>query len=420
MDGFIDDGVGLADPWDPSSPFTWDNDNDGLWTQAQLAAFALAFAVTGDESYRERARRSLDVMFLLEAVPAATFEAAGRAPGFIARSLVRGDEGAVFVDKASQSNWHLQELDGRTYSWKDDTSSDEYVGHFFGLPLYYDLCASDDERARLREHARRAMDVIIDGGYLLLDLDGEPTAHGRWKDLAVAADGDLGACLAAGKQGCAASYGGGGWLNSIEILGHLLATWHMTGDDRYYDEYERLVTVERYGEMIPMTDHTLTVTSRRTANHSDHELASLAYFTLLRYEPNDDRREVWKQSILDFFEHERLERNPLEIAVIASAMGDDRAALADAVRTLQELPIDGREWPYDNGHRLDAVVDDALDRFEKAQFTTVLPYDEIRTMKWNGNPYVVAGGGAGTEVQGPWPYLLPYWMLRYSGAVVEP
>lgn len=225
-----------------------------------------------------------------------------------------------------------------------------------------------------------AMSYIVDNGYLLPDLDGEPTTHGRWKDLAVAVDGDIGACLASGKQGCFESYGGGGWLNSIEILGHLLAAWHITGKD------------------------------------SDHELASLAYYTLLRYEPNADRRAKWIDSLLDFYGYEALERNTLEHALIVSAV-EQHQDIPQAIQTFMEWPMDQREWLYDNSHRLDVQVDKDEDRFDKPQFTVVLPYDEIRTMKWNGNPYAVTGGGNGNSVQAPWPYLLPYWMMRYYGAV---
>jgi hypothetical protein len=421
MDGIVGDSVSYADPWDHSAgAMHHDFDNDGLWTEMQVAAWCLAYAETKDEAYYKNARRAMDAMLLFFDVPGETFAAQGKARGFITRSLVRDDEGALFEEKAKQSNWHLQKFGDHSYYWKDDTSSDEYAGHYFGIPLFYDLCAkTEDEKKAIRDRIALSTSYIVDNGEKLIDLDGQPTKFGRWDNLATAADGDLGACLAAGKPNCAESYGGGGWLNSIEILGHLLAAWHITGDPKFYQEYERLAITERYGDMIPLTDHTFTVTSRTQQNHSDHELASLAYFTLLRYEPNADRRAKWQKSLLDFYGWEKLERNTLEIGVIASAT-DDGADFGDAARTLREWPLDLREWPYDNGHRKDVELDPKKDRFNKDQFTTVLPYDEIRTMEWNGNPYAVSGGGSGNSVQGPWPYLLPYWMMRHFKALVSP
>ncbi len=420
MDGFVADGVLLGDAWDdpvnPTSTVTRsDFDNDGLWTQMQVAAWCFAFAETGNTEFYDKARKAMDVMLLLYDVPAETFVAQGDKAGFITRSLVRSDEGAVFDSKATMDNWHLQEFDGQTYYWKDDTSSDEYAGHFFGIPIFYDLCAqSDAERNEIAVRIQRVTEYIIENELVLPDLDGEPTSHGDWAGLADAVDG-IGPCLANMGSECAESFGGGGWLNSIEILGFLLASWHITGDDAFYAEYERLAIDERYGEMVPVKDTTLTVTSRGIANHSDHELATLAYYTLLRYEPNADRRATWIQSIRDFHSHEVLERNPFEIAMMSSAIDDP--AVADAVRSLQEMPLDWREMRYDNTHRQDFDLDTSTDRFSQLQFNEVPPYDEIRTMKWNGNPYIVVGGSTDQAHQAPWPWLLPYWMMRYYGAI---
>lgn len=415
MDGFVADSAYWDDEWDRTGKISHhDHDNDGLWTEMQVAGWCFAYAATGEERFYENGRKAMDVMQLQFDVPAVTFEAAGKETGFITRSLVRSDEGELFEDKKAQSNWHLQEHDGATYYWKDDTSSDEYAGHFFGIPVFYDLCAKTEaEREAIRVRVHRAMSYIVDHGYLLIDLDGEPTTHGHWADLADAVDG-LNACLVEGGKDCFESYGGGGWLNSIEILGMLLASWHITGDDRFYDEYERLAITERYGEMVPVREWTATVTTRKIANHSDHELATLAYYTLLRYEPHADRRATWIQSIRDFYGYEKDERNPFQIAVMASAMPD--ANIADAVKTLLEMPLDWRTWRYDNSHRRDNELD-VLDRHGHEQFKHMYPYDEIRTMKWNGNPYNVSGGSDGREEQAPWPYLMPYWMMRYYGAI---
>jgi hypothetical protein len=116
--------------------------------------------------------------------------------------------------------------------------------------------------------------------------------------------------------------------------------------------------------------------------------------------------------------YEKLERNTLEHAVSLSAVADDDD-FAGAVQTLREWPVDPREWLDDNSHRVDAELD-VNDRFDAPQLKTVFPYDEIRAMQWNGDPYAVTGGSSGKTVQTPWPYLLPCWMMRYYGAITSP
>jgi hypothetical protein len=200
----------------------------------------------------------------------------------------------------------------------------------------------------------------------------------------------------------------------LEILGHFLAAWHITGDQKYYDEYERLYSTLRYGDMIPIKQNYVTITDPALANHSDHELAMLSYATLLRYEPNAQRRQRLQKSLLDFFEFEKKERNPWQVGVIASGISE--VPLVDeAIQTLKEMPDDWREWDVDNSVRQDAFRG-PNDRHGSKQFTEVFPYDEIRTMKWNGNPYTVDDGG-GSSVLAPTPYLIAYWKLRYYGVL---
>ena len=417
---FVSDDGRRDDPWDLSGTIhNGDHDNDGLWTQMQIVAWSYAAGATGDNRYCEKARRAMGEMMWQIDIPAVSFEELGMPRGFVTRSLVRDDEGSVFSSKATQNNWHLVSgwTDGHDYYWKDDTSSDETTGHFFGYPVFYDICAkTDQEREILAEHAGALARYIVQNGFLLIDLDGEQTTWGHWDPdrLTSALDG-LDKCMEDyDLEICIGAKYGGGWLNAIEILGHMLAAYHMTGDPMFYEAYETLLD-DRYGELVDFNDEVFTVTKRATANHSDHELAMLAYHTLIRYEPDNDRRQRWIKSMMDMYEYEKKERNPLWVAIISGTMGEGYD-LDEAIQTLREWPEDWREWLVDNSHRLDAVKD-VSDRHGDAQFTTVFPYDEIRTMKWNGNPYAMTDGYDGRSVQAPWPWLLPYWMMRYNGVI---
>ncbi len=418
LGGFAASDATIDDPWDPKTWTLRDKDNDGLWTQMQIGAWCYAFGATGDTRYRDQARRAMGNMKLLMDLPAMDFEKTALGRGYIARSLVRDDEGSVWDDKKGRDNWHLVRWEGQDWRWKDDTSSDETTGHFFGFPIYYDLCAADDaERAEIASYAADLARYIAENGWFLLDLDGEPTTHGHWDPASITAAVDGLDNCEAGLEVCLDSFGGGGWLNSVEILGHMLSTWHMTADPYFLDKYEELLAM-RYGEVAMPHDLTATVTIPNTMNHSDHELAMLAYHTLIRYEPDDERRAMWQQALQFLYDHERVERNPLWAAFVAVLTGSDQADIPEALESLREMPFDRREFAVDNSHRKDATSW-PNDRFNDPQFAEVFPYDEIGTAWWNTNFHKKKFNGDGKNVSGPMAWLLPYWTLRYAGVISE-
>ena len=420
MDGFVSANASFPDAWDTSSHQLWDDDNDGQWTEEAVAAMCYAYAVTGDEKYYEAGKKAMHNMMMEIDVPAGDFLDAGLGRGFITRSLVRDDEGAVFDSKATLDNWHLVDYeDGRQYYWKDDTSSDETTGHFYGMPLYFDLCAkTDEERSLVAEHVTALAGYILDHGFTLPDLDGEPTTHGNWSPelLAIAVDG-LDVCVGNGYPivDCASAWGGGGFLDSLEILAAMVGAWHVSGEQRFLDAYETLIEDHRYDEVAMFNGDVTTWTQFGMANYCDHELADLAFLTLLRYDPNPARRTLWAQSMLAAWEYEIGERNPVKAVAMAAVVGEV-PGLADAVQTLVDYPEDLRQVLYDNTHRLDALPGPP-DRHGDPQFHTVFPFDEIPVQRWDSNPYAAIGGGSPNVRRAPNFWLLPYWGLRYYGGI---
>jgi hypothetical protein len=422
LNGFVPPSAWLNDPWHPETARLYDDDNDGQWTQEAVAAFCYAYATTGDKRYYDAARRAVENMFLLMDVPGPQFEAAGLGWGFVARSVVRDDEGEIFDNKAPQSNWHrVTHSDGHDYYWKDYTSSDETTGHFFGWSIYHDLCAKDDEERAWVAHYLAGLGLyILQHGYQLLDVDGECTSHGYWQPerLAIGVDG-LGPCLEAGHglEDCADAAFGSAYVNSVQILGAMLASWHVSGDKRFLDAYESLISEYRYDELATFNEYVLTWTQRGIANYCDRELADLAFLTLVRYESNPQRRQMWAQSMLDAFPFEAEERNPLKTLAMASVL-EDVPGMKEGVQSLRDYPLNLQQFLVDNSHRRD-MIPDVSDRHQNPQFTTVLPYDELPVLRWDYNPYGVSKGGDGREMIAPTFWLLPYWGLRYHGVIVQ-
>ena len=82
---------------------------------------------------------------------------------------------------SGEGEWHLSS-DG-AWCWKGDTSSDEYVGHVFGLSLYHDLVADEGERARIRDAFVKLHDGIMAAGYVVAKFGGTSVSDGRGWDV---------------------------------------------------------------------------------------------------------------------------------------------------------------------------------------------------------------------------------------------
>lgn len=386
----------LAAPGDLSSPVTHDaSDNDGLWTALYAAAECFHYAVTGSEEARRFAWESVRALLDLER----------RTPisGYPARALVReGEE----VSK-SGGEWHRTETyigpgeaepgpspDG-AWEWKGDTSSDELDGHYFALPIFYDLVATEEQQQEIREVVERITDHLVDNDLLLIDLDGKPTRWGVFSP----------------------GYLNGPWeaergLNSLSILSHLRAAHHICGHERYLEASRMLIDEHHYAlntlnqKILPPGD----------INHSDDELAFICYYSLLTYETDPELRRLYLLSLERSWRIERPERNPLWNLIYGALTGNACDAEA-AVQTLAEIPLDLINWPVRNSHRNDIECSPRTGRFGEVESVDPLPAAERPIGKWNSNPFRLDGGGDGTSEDDGAYYLLPYWLGRYHGLI---
>jgi len=367
----------LRIPGDLSSNQMVSSDNDGLWTQMYIAAEAYRYKVTGESDARANAKQGFEAMLRLEEITGI--------PGFHARSFIKIGEDV----QPSDGEWH-DTPDGK-WRWKGDTSSDEIVGHYYGYAIYYDLVADEAEKQKIRGVVTRMTDHILNNNYQLIDVDGKRTRWGWWAPEDIWADPD--------ETG----------LRALHMLSHLRVARHITGNPRYEQAYNDLITKHRY--------HLLTRNQKINypghVNHSDDELAFLSYYPLLNYEKDPKLREVYIQSLNRSWQVERPEHNPLWNFIYAVGSGSREFDSENAINTLREIPMDQISWTVTNSHRLDAPMDALADRFNRAQALIALPYDESPMSKWNGNPYRLDGGNGGrSEGDGVY-FLLPYWMGRY-------
>ena len=366
---------------DPSSNVLDDSDNDGLWTAIYAAAECFRYAVTQSPDALAYARKSIEAILFLE-------EVAGKR-GFPARSYVRkGDP------MPQGGEWHWTS-DGQYY-WKGDTSSDEIVGHFFIYGIAYDILPDAELKKRITQTAARIMDLILDHGYYLVDLDGKPTTWGYWAPERLKKETEERA------------------LNSLQLLSFLKTTAHITGKPRYEAEYKTVAWELKYADWI-----THMREWRTEMNYSDEELAMLPFYCAFRYETDPKLLQAYRKGVDEWWANIQREACPLWTFIYLTGQPEAKVDLAAAVWTLYRMPIETIEWSVHNSHRQDLVWASGADRFGRREVINLLPPDERPVMKWNSNPFNVDGGDAGRSEDDGAAFLLPYWMGRYYKFIVE-
>ena len=386
--------------WEPE-----DDDNDGSYTAQYMVAECFRYAVTKAPEAKANAKRAFDFLVLLQTIT--------ETPGFIARTVIpatwthRHDPGDTFDErewadrrardprhKRVEKRW-LPSRDGQ-WLWKRDTSSDEITGHFFGYHYYYDLVADEAEKERVRGHVRKVMDYLIDGGYVLIDVDGTHTRWGVWSPEKLNHDPDW-----------APECG----INSLEIVSFLKTTYHITGDEKYQQAIRSLLHDHGYAENVrrAKTYQPAWIT------HIDTELLAMAYPGLLKYEKDPELRALFRESIDTWYRGARRDGSPYFHFTYAACTGE-APAIEDSLAFLRDSPLDLINWRVDNTRREDVqLVRSPI--LEAVQTDRLLPASERPIMRWDKNPYEAVHGDDGRTEWAPTFWLLAYWMGRYHGYI---
>lgn len=433
--GYVDSVI-LTRPGDLSKWTQRDSDNDGLWTSMYGAGECFAYAATGSELARRRARAAFEALRFLQ-----TVTQGGRPPaqpGFVARTVLpasgpdpnrthytrqRDEHIRATRDrlwKVIVPRWPLS-ADGQWY-WKCDTSSDELDGHFFFYAQYHDLVASTEEEKReVRTVVAAIADHLLRNNFRLVDHDGRPTRWAVFHPEALNHDKHWWV-----ERG----------LNSLSILSYLRTAEHITGARRYGDAAARLIRDHGYhiNTLVPKI-----MTGPGSGNQSDDEMAFMNYYNLLRYEKDPALRELFAYSLYNYWQMEKYERNPLFAFIYAASCKNMtftdafrsrdlslRAGegLEDALDTLARFPLDRVNWAFRNSHRKDVVLlpahtsdgDGAVVR-GCLRDGRVLPVDERFFEHWNHDPWRLDSSGDGRLLADGAAFLLPYYMGLYHGFV---
>jgi len=315
-----------------------------ICTGHYLGAECFRWAATGDEQARERARQSMGALLRLQTITGTQ--------GFFGRGFKRAsgptwDERAFFFWR----EWHQ----AGEYRWLGDSSSDSFNGRTFGLCLFYDLVADEQEQAQVREDMSRVVGALIDNQMRLVDVDGRMTLWGNFNPYILEEH-----------------------LNALQALNHLQCAYHVTGEQRFQDQYLELIREHDYGQRAAEAK----VLPPGSSPPWDDNLGLTALYHLLAYEQDPDIAGYYQISLDRYWQ----------------ALPPDRDPFYQLVYKV-----------YRPEAEMDPAVVDHLRGYEPArrQRTFHLPQDgETREME------------AVTE-NSPHGFLRAYWMARHCGFLTE-
>jgi len=395
----------------PGDVNTWqprDDDNDGQYTGMYLAMESFRYAVTKDADAKANAKKAFEALRLLQTVTGKT--------GFVARTVIpctwtkmadpnkkiTNRQWAEMVvenprEKRVETRWHPSG-DGK-WLWNGDTSSDEITGHMFGYLFYYDLVADEAERRQVSRHIQNIIDYIIDGGYVLKDLDGAHTKWGVWSPEMLNNDPDW-----EPERG----------INSVEILSYLKLAYHVSGESRYQNEYLKLLYEHDYAGNVR---HAKT-TNPTWRTHIDDELLALAWPCLLMHEDEPKLRRLYRESLDHWYAAVKADCSPF-FEFIYGVCSGQTPQLQISIDYLRDASLDLIRWTVDNSRREDIRIV-RTPEWENLQTNRLLPPSERGVIRWDENPWIaVQGDGGNTESDSVW-WLLPYWIGRYYGYISPP
>lgn len=381
------------DPTDETTLTLRDSDNDGLWTSIWLGSQAFRYAVTKDESARRNVWESFEAfernlsIHSVEGFSARTFERKG----------FNASDPKAWRD-APDSDW----------VWKGTTSTDEVVGYIFVADLIDRFVAqTPEEKKRVADYLDAILTHVLKHDYYLVDADGRPTLWARWNPDYV----NRFAKTQFDRK-----------LNSTLLSAMLQLGYRLTGKKIYREELARVWKEWGYRDnmMTPMSEIKYTegfqhegVTLGLDWNHSDDEMAFLTYWVLCQTALDEKDRKDYDWMVADHWEIERPEENALWNVIAYALCGKIDAAAT--VGWLRGFNLDRRNWRMINSHRADVVMksDDLRENFRQQRTERLLPQEEQRIMRHNGNAFSPDGGGNGDEELTGEEFLLPYWMCRF-------
>ena len=390
----------LETPGDTSKWRNTDDDNDGEYTGGYLAMESFRYAVTKDEDALIKARKAFGFLSFL-------YEVTGT-DGLFARTIVPADWKQVndanrtytehqLADelvadpryKPVEKRWHPS-ADGK-WLWKGDTSSDEMDGHYMSYFFFYEYAATEQDKVAIRNHVSKLTTALMKNNYNLIDVDGTHTRWGVWSPEQLNRDPDWSSEKS---------------LNSFELLAYLKFAAAITGDEKFENEYRRLIEEEDY------LDNASKLNNKNPAWKIYFDLTMEGYLfpILLKYEKDAELKKFYENLANEWMKKQTAGENLINNLTYALATGK-KVNVPQTIEFLKDTPLDLVDWTIDHTLREDVqIVREPI--LEEVQISELPPASIRATVRWDKNPWAAIQGNP-QQVREPVFWLWPYWMARY-------
>src|SRR5581483_2407936 len=280
-----------------------------------------------------------------------------------------------------------------------DVSVDNFNAVLYGYAIYHDLAADAAQRAIIAHDVDRLMTHLLDNHYRIIDLNGEVTQYGH---VGIDPDPTRDAYYEKVYAKSRARYSAGpegkpSLRASLMVLPDLLIAYHVTGKQRYMDEYRKVI--ERFADNPEPARDNRPYSLERVArvNHSSEGQAYEAIFHLMVYEKDAKLRARYQHWLDELWEMNWMEGNPLFTYMTLAFEQEPphgKDALDLAADTLRRYPVDRVLRPVMNSIRPDMEVSPYSERGGQKQAAKPIPIDQRpldNEYAWKGNPYQMDG-----------------------------
>jgi hypothetical protein len=343
--------------------------DSALWTGHYLAAEAFRYRVTGSPHALDNVRLALGGITRL-------VDVTGR--DVLARCAVPADAPWVgdITSEEKANGVHTATLQGQSWVWIGNTSRDQYSGVFFGLATAYDLIPDTALRAQIAALGTRLLDNLIVATWNIVMPDGTISTT-----FLIRPDQQL----------------------TLLEIGRLL------NPNRYSSDYSRLSGTLALTAPAPL----VVDAADDSSSYFKFNLDFINLYSLIRLETNSFNKTIYETGF-------KLVRSATDNHLNPHFNMIDRALHGPNAARDAETRADLDAWL--TRPRLDAFVDwrgkvktcgdQACDPLPVAQRP---PADFL----WQSSPFLLFGGLQGNIEGAGIDYLLPYWMARYFGVIVE-